>query len=96
MFLVDTDVISEARKREKSNAGVRAFFERAKEDATELHLSVVTIGELRQGVERGVHIRADGKAQVAEVIAGVHDHRERALRQHAIQTQGELGAADAA
>ena len=52
MYLVDTDVISEARKREKSNPGVRAFFERARQEATELYLSVVTIGELRQGVER--------------------------------------------
>lgn len=50
MYLVDTDAISEARKREKSNAGVRAFFKRAKEEATELYLSAVTIGELRQGV----------------------------------------------
>lgn len=48
MYLVDTDVISEARKREKSNAGVRAFFERAKAEAMELYVSVVTIGELRQ------------------------------------------------
>jgi len=55
MYLVDTDVISEARKREKSNPGVRAFFERAREEATELYLSVVTIGELRQGVERIRH-----------------------------------------
>lgn len=55
MYLVDTDVISEARKREKSNAGVRSFFERAKEEATGLYLSVVTIGELRQGVERIRH-----------------------------------------
>lgn len=61
MYLVDTDVISEARKREKSNPGVRAFFERAREEATELYLSVVTIGELRQGVERIRH-RGD-KAQ---------------------------------
>ncbi|HEY1891312.1 MAG TPA: type II toxin-antitoxin system VapC family toxin [Steroidobacteraceae bacterium] len=52
---MDTDVISEARKREKSNPGVRAFFERAREEATGLYLSVVTIGELRQGVERIRH-----------------------------------------
>ena len=52
MYLVDTDVISEARKGDKSNSGVRAFFSRANRDATDLYLSVVTIGELRQGVER--------------------------------------------
>lgn len=58
MYLVDTDVISEARKRDLSNPGVRAFFERATEEATELYLSVVTIGELRQGVQR-IHHRGD-------------------------------------
>jgi len=58
MYLVDTDVISEARKTNRSNPGVRAFFERAREEATELYLSVVTIGELRQGVER-IRYRGD-------------------------------------
>jgi toxin FitB len=58
MYLVDTDVISDARKRDRTNPGVRAFFERAKEEATELYLSTVTIGELRQGVER-IRYRGD-------------------------------------
>ena len=58
MYLVDTDVISEARKRDRSNPGVRAFFERAREEGTELYLSVVTVGELRQGVER-IRYRGD-------------------------------------
>src|SRR5215469_8278328 len=58
MYLVDTDVISEARKREKANPGVRAFFERATDEPAELYLSVVTIGELRQGVER-IRYRGD-------------------------------------
>lgn len=58
MYLVDTDVISEARKRDKSNPGVRAFFERARSEGTQLYLSVVTIGELRQGVER-IRYRGD-------------------------------------
>lgn len=55
VYLVDTDVISEARKGEQANAGVRAFFARASREAIELHLSVITIGELRQGVERIRH-----------------------------------------
>jgi predicted nucleic acid-binding protein len=52
VYLVDTDVIGEARKGDKANAGVRAFFAAASRDAIELHLSVITIGELRQAVER--------------------------------------------
>jgi predicted nucleic acid-binding protein len=51
MYLVDTNVISEARKRSKGNRGVRAFFEQAIEDETTLFISVVTVGELRRGVE---------------------------------------------
>ena len=49
MYLVDTNVISEARKRSKGNRGVRAFFEQAIEDETPLFISVVTVGELRRG-----------------------------------------------
>ena len=52
MYLVDTDVISEARKGRQGNAGVRAFFSQASQEGAELYLSAVTIGELRQGVER--------------------------------------------
>ena len=52
MYLIDTDVISEARKGDQGNAGVRAFFSRASEEEADLYLSAVTIGELRQGVER--------------------------------------------
>ena len=55
MYLIDTDVISEARKGQKANAGVRAFFERATKNGEKLYLSAVTIGELRQGVERIRH-----------------------------------------
>ena len=73
MYLVDTDVISEARKKVRSNPGVRAFFERAREEGTQLYLSVVTIGELRQGVER---IRFRGKATGAKAgaVAPATDH----------------------
>jgi len=51
MYLVDTDVISEARKGAKTNPGVQAFFESATRSHTPLYLSAVTIGELRQGAE---------------------------------------------
>lgn len=60
MYLVDTDVISEIRKGEKAHDGVREFFEVASRDAIPLYLSVVTVGELRTGVERLRH-RGDTK-----------------------------------
>lgn len=49
MYLVDTNVISEARKGKKGNRGVLEFFETA--DAGDLYLSVQTIGEIRRGLE---------------------------------------------
>jgi predicted nucleic acid-binding protein len=55
MYLVDTDVISEIRKGDRANPGVREFFAVARRKATPLYLSVVTIGELRTGVERLRH-----------------------------------------
>jgi hypothetical protein len=51
MYLVDTNVISESRKGARANAGVREFFERTAIHQTPLYLSVVTVGELRRGVE---------------------------------------------
>lgn len=55
VYIVDTDVISEIRKGEKANPGVRGFFATASREAIPLYLSVVTIGELRTGVERLRH-----------------------------------------
>jgi toxin FitB len=71
MYLVDTDVISEMRKGAKANPGVRAFFESASRDGIDLYLSAVSIGELRQGVER---IRHRGDKEQADLL-------ERWLRQ---------------
>jgi hypothetical protein len=55
MYLVDTDVISNARKRTRANPGVRRFFRDAATQNIPLFLSAVTIGELRQGVETVRH-----------------------------------------
>ena len=55
MYLLDTDVISELRKGENADPGVREFFARASREAADLYLSAITIGELRQGVERIRH-----------------------------------------
>ena len=62
MNLIDTDVISELRKGGKANAGVRSFFRKAAQEGAAIYLSVVTIGELRQGVEA---IRCRGDAPQA-------------------------------
>ena len=51
VYLIDTNIISEARKGAKANAGVRRFFNQADTEGSPLFLSVVTVGELRRGVE---------------------------------------------
>lgn len=66
MYLVDTDVVSEIRKQEKANPGVRQFFADADRDDVPIYLSVVTIGELRQGVEIIRHRGDEPQARMLE------------------------------
>lgn len=50
VYLIDTNVISEARKGARGDAGVRRFFQTARQRQQRLFLSVVTVGELRRGI----------------------------------------------
>ena len=49
MYLIDTVVLSELRKRTRDEAVERWFEDRR---PTDLYLSVVTIGEIERGIER--------------------------------------------
>ena len=49
-YLLDTNVISELRKKKRCNQNVRRWFETIDDEA--IFLSVLVIGELRSGVER--------------------------------------------
>ncbi|WP_257251004.1 type II toxin-antitoxin system VapC family toxin [Burkholderia cepacia] len=74
-YLIDTNVISEIRKGKRTNRGVRAFFRQAAADASPLYLSVVTVAELRRGVDlirhRGDHPQASAlEAWMAAILAG--------------------------
>jgi predicted nucleic acid-binding protein len=51
LYLIDTDVVSEARKKGRANPGVLAFFERVGASDESTYLSAVSVGELRRGVE---------------------------------------------
>lgn len=53
MYLVDTNVISEARKGKAANPGVQKFFQATA--ASDLYLSAQTIGEIRRGLENIRH-----------------------------------------
>lgn len=48
-YLVDTNVLSEVRKAERADGGVRRWFESVQDD--ELFVSVLVLGEIRRGVE---------------------------------------------
>ena len=65
MYLIDTNVLSELRKGAKANPGVREFFNGLHDDQSPMYVSVVTIGELRRGVEKIQH-RGD-KAQAKKL-----------------------------
>ncbi|WP_227105451.1 type II toxin-antitoxin system VapC family toxin [Chromobacterium rhizoryzae] len=53
MYLVDTNIVSEARKGGKANAGVLAFWRSA--DTDSLYLSAISVGEIRRGIENLKH-----------------------------------------
>ncbi len=48
-YLLDTNVISELRKGERADANVAAWFAEVADE--EIFLSVLTIGEIRRGIE---------------------------------------------
>ncbi len=48
-FLIDTNVISELRKGERADRGVKTWFGDIEDE--EIFLSVLTVGELRRGIE---------------------------------------------
>lgn len=65
MHLIDTNVLSEARKQARANPGVTAFFRQANDRNAPLYLSVISVGELRRGVES---IRYRGDVDQADLL----------------------------
>ena len=49
-YLLDTNVISETRKRRRANQNVLTWFESV--EGEELYLSVLVLGEIRKGIEK--------------------------------------------
>jgi predicted nucleic acid-binding protein len=94
MFLIDTNVISEARKGQRADAGVQAFWAAAARDQTPLLLAAVTIGELRRGVElirhRGDHPQAQLLEQWLVDVLRTYGDRVLNLDGDAAQLWGRL------
>ena len=77
--MIDTDVISEIRKRARANEGVAKFFRQAAKDDSALYISAVTVGELRRGIElirhRGDTAQAERlEAWLAQILREFHDN----------------------
>ena len=49
-YLLDTNILSEVRKEDRCDAGVHQWIEEAASE--ELFVSVLVLGEIRQGIER--------------------------------------------
>ena len=61
--LLDTNVLSELRKEKRCDPGVRQWFEETA--AEELFVSVLVLGEIRQGIER-IRLRDPAQARALE------------------------------
>jgi toxin FitB len=66
MYLLDTNIISELRKRDRANPGVTRFFRGMAEQEAAAYISVITIGELRRGVDMIQHRGDRAQAQLLE------------------------------
>lgn len=94
MYLIDTNVISEIRKGERANAGVQAFFRDLSVNNESVYLSVITIGELRRGIERIRHrndlIQAEQLEQWFQAIVQNYQDHILAIDADAAQVWGKL------
>jgi len=62
-YLVDTNVVSELRKKRRCDPGVAAWF--AQVASEEIYLSALTLGEIRKGIE-SIRRRDEASAEVLD------------------------------
>ena len=94
-YLVDTNVISELRKGERVDPGVRAWFDEL--SAAQIFLSVLSLGELRRGVElirRRDPVAAQSLASWLEGLGGTYADRILPVNQEIADTWGRLNVPD--
>jgi len=87
MYLVDTNIISEYRKKTKAHFGVQKFFDNVSDH--DLYISVITISELRRGVELIRH-RSDNKQAIQLenwLDAIIQEHARNILDFTAVEAQ---------
>jgi predicted nucleic acid-binding protein len=94
-YLLDTNVVSELRKGEKADEGVRDWLEGV--DDEELFVSVLVIGEIRKGIE-SVRRRDEAAATnleswLSDVVTG-HADRILPITSEVAQAWGRLNVPD--
>jgi hypothetical protein len=78
-YLLDTNVISELRKGERAEPSVSSWFDGLADQ--EIHLSVLTIGEIRRGVESVRRRDQDSAAALDSWLSRLTEaHRDRILK----------------
>jgi toxin FitB len=70
-WLVDTNVLSELRKGDRADSGVRLWFAAA--DDGDIFTSVLVLGEVRRGIESIRRRDATAAAALEQWLARVHD-----------------------
>jgi predicted nucleic acid-binding protein len=77
-YLLDTNVISELRKGEGADTNVRVWFDGI--DDEEIYLSVLTLGEIRRGIESVRRRDSDSAAVLDSWLARLDEaHGDRIL-----------------
>lgn len=94
-FLLDTNIVSELRKRHRMNPGLEAWW--AENQSSQLWLSVLVLGEVRRGVEL-LRRRDKGGAEVLDDWLGglVSEFSDRVLPidERVVDVWGRLGVSD--
>lgn len=78
-YLIDTNVISELRKGDRADPAVKSWFAAIADE--EIFLSVLTIGEIRRGIESIRRRDPEAATALDSWLARVHDvHRDRIIQ----------------
>ncbi len=96
MYLIDTNVVSERRRGPHANIGVVDFFNRVSAD--DRFLSVITLGEIRRGVQkirhRRDHQQADSLERWLDDVAIEYADRTLAIDREIADLWGRLRVPD--